>query len=364
MVGEGRGQRVAERDAGAAAAVRVAGDVADAAHRLADGAEPARAEYGPLWPYPVTRVTEARVDLPQLLGARPQRSSVPGRKFSIRTSASATSAVPGPASRCAGQRHRLLVAGDDRPPQRLAVRLLAPHWRIGSPGRVLELDDLGTEIAEQLAAERAGQQLASSMTRTSSRAEEGSLKPPEGPFVCRPAPRCEPGQPGMFAGEASQRSAGSVNGVSWIAYNVAMVRCYVRDHDPGRGPRCGQGCRRHLPDHPPTDPQRRARGRRVAARGRPRGRHRGQSYTGARGPAPLGGRGTGPARAQSRRPGRALGGGRPRRDLQPPLAAGTLGVRTRRRHRPRRPGPRSASSRTGWTRRRGTTLPTWTSSQS
>jgi hypothetical protein len=56
---------------------------------------------------------------------------------------------------------RLLVAGDDRPPQRLAVRLLAapfPHRVAGA--RLLDLDHLGTEIGEQLAAERTGEQLA------------------------------------------------------------------------------------------------------------------------------------------------------------------------------------------------------------
>ena len=56
---------------------------------------------------------------------------------------------------------RLLVAGHDRPPQRLAVRLLpAPFAHRVAAARVLDLDDLGAEVAEQLPAERAGQQLA------------------------------------------------------------------------------------------------------------------------------------------------------------------------------------------------------------
>ena len=56
---------------------------------------------------------------------------------------------------------RLLVAGHDRPPQRLAVGLLPaplPH-RVTVAG-VLHLDHLGAEVAEELSAERSGQQLA------------------------------------------------------------------------------------------------------------------------------------------------------------------------------------------------------------
>ena len=52
------------------------------------------------------------------------------------------------------ERDRFLVAGDDRPPQRLAVRLLAtpdPH-RVALARR-LDLDHFGAEVAEQLAAE-------------------------------------------------------------------------------------------------------------------------------------------------------------------------------------------------------------------
>ncbi len=59
------------------------------------------------------------------------------------------------------ERDRLLVAGDDRPPQRRLARLLpapAPH-RVALPRR-LDLDDLGAHVAEQLPAERPGQQSA------------------------------------------------------------------------------------------------------------------------------------------------------------------------------------------------------------
>ena len=55
---------------------------------------------------------------------------------------------------------RLLVARHHRPPQRLAVRLLAaPLAHRVALGRVLHLDHFGAEVAEQLAAERPGQQL-------------------------------------------------------------------------------------------------------------------------------------------------------------------------------------------------------------
>src|SRR5690606_29199247 len=59
------------------------------------------------------------------------------------------------------QGDRFLVARDHRPPERLAMRLLAaplPH-RVALPGR-LDLYDLGAHVAEQLTAERSGEQRA------------------------------------------------------------------------------------------------------------------------------------------------------------------------------------------------------------
>ena len=65
------------------------------------------------------------------------------------------------------QGDRPLVAAHDRPPQRVAVRLLpAPlAHRVAAAGR-LHLDHVGAQVAEQLADERPGQQRPASMTRT------------------------------------------------------------------------------------------------------------------------------------------------------------------------------------------------------
>ena len=53
---------------------------------------PARGAYGPVWPNPVTRVmTRPGLISQSRSGARPQRSSVPGRKFSSSTSDRAAS---------------------------------------------------------------------------------------------------------------------------------------------------------------------------------------------------------------------------------------------------------------------------------
>src|SRR6478752_9390440 len=53
--------------------------------------KPARAAYGPVWPNPVIRATtRPGLSSCSASGERPQRSRVPGRKFSTRTSAVAT----------------------------------------------------------------------------------------------------------------------------------------------------------------------------------------------------------------------------------------------------------------------------------
>ena len=125
---------------------------------------PARGAYGPVWPNPVTRVmTRPGVDLPELLRgqapalqrARPevlQQHVGPFGEAADQVLAAGIAQVGG---------DRLLVPRHHRPPQRHAVRLLpAPlAHRVALPG-VLDLDDLRAEVAEQLAAERAGEQLA------------------------------------------------------------------------------------------------------------------------------------------------------------------------------------------------------------
>src|SRR6476660_4682021 len=97
---------------------------------------PARGAYGPVWPNPVTRVmTSPGLISQSCSGARPQRSSVPGLKFSSSTS-----------DRAASRRTRSWPRGS----RRLAVTdflfrattghhsdipcvFSRPHWRIGSP---------------------------------------------------------------------------------------------------------------------------------------------------------------------------------------------------------------------------------------
>ena len=90
-------------------------------------------------------------------------SSVPGRKFSSRKSAFAASSSSELLSFALAQvqRDRFLVAADHRPPQRRLARFLPPPdpHRIALARR-LDLDDLGAEVPEQLAAERTREQSA------------------------------------------------------------------------------------------------------------------------------------------------------------------------------------------------------------
>ena len=162
---ERRGQRVTQRHAGPGRRpVGVAGDVPDAAHRLADGAEPGPRRVRPGLAEPGhPGDDQARVDLPEpvraeapaLQRARPevlQQHVGPFGEPADQILAAGIAQVDG---------DRLLVPRHHRPPQRHPVRLLPaplPH-RVALPG-LLDLDDLRAEVAEQLAAERAGEQLA------------------------------------------------------------------------------------------------------------------------------------------------------------------------------------------------------------
>ncbi len=101
----------------------------------------------------------------QVVGPRPQPSSAPGRKFSISTSASATSwRTMSCASGCLQvQRHRALVARLHLPPDRGAVLEQPPVAQRVAPraaGRRLDLDHVGAEVGQRLGGERAGDQLA------------------------------------------------------------------------------------------------------------------------------------------------------------------------------------------------------------
>ena len=91
----------------------------------------------------------------------PHFSSVPGRKFSIRMSASRQQLAKNLLSLGGLQvkRDRLLVTRLHVPPQRGAVFKLAPlAQRVADIGR-FDLDDLGAEFAQQLGGKRARYQL-------------------------------------------------------------------------------------------------------------------------------------------------------------------------------------------------------------
>ena len=113
---------------------------------------------GPVWPNPVTRsTTSAGLIFCSSSGPRPHFSSTPGRKFSITTSAWATS-------------RRRMSWPSGVPKFRVMVRLfraitfhhrpwpslVRPWVRAGSPAGVLHLDDVGAPVAEQHRGDRRG----------------------------------------------------------------------------------------------------------------------------------------------------------------------------------------------------------------
>ena len=165
QAGEGRRQRVAEGDPGAGRwPVRVAGDVADPAHRLADRAVARAGGVRAGLPEPGDPGDhEAGVGLPQRLGGQApalQRAGTEVLDQHVGLGDHAPDEVLAARGAQVGG-DRQLVAGDHRPPQRLAVGLLpAPLAHRVAVDRVLDLDDLRPEVAEELAAERAGQELA------------------------------------------------------------------------------------------------------------------------------------------------------------------------------------------------------------
>ena len=163
--GEGPGQGVADGDPRAAGRRGgVAGDIAQPAHGLADGAVPGPGRVRPVLAEPGhPDQHQPRVPLGQRVVAEPPPLQGPGPEVLDQDVGGAEQpAGQGLALGVAQvQGHRLLVAGDHRPPQRQAVRLLpAPLAHRVAPGRVLELDHLGPEVGQQLAAERPGQELA------------------------------------------------------------------------------------------------------------------------------------------------------------------------------------------------------------
>jgi len=161
--GERGCQRVTDRDAHPRRRRRgVAHDVAQATHRLAD-----RAEAG---------LPRIRARLPETGHTDHDQAGVDRRQFGPPESPFFHRARPEILEQevrlldevleqrlavglAQVERDRFLVAGDDRPPEGLAVRLLAsPDAHRVALARRLDLDDLRAEVPEQLAAERTGQQ--------------------------------------------------------------------------------------------------------------------------------------------------------------------------------------------------------------
>ena len=162
---EQRGERVAERDAGAGRRpVGIAGGVADAAHRLADRAEaglvrprPGLAEPGDVHEHePGVRGRERRV-VHAPPGER-ARLEVLDHDVDVRGEVAHERRGPRSVRRSIATDCLLrAIAGH----QRLRPSTVTPHPRIGSPvpGR-LDLDHLGAEVTEQLAGERSGDERA------------------------------------------------------------------------------------------------------------------------------------------------------------------------------------------------------------
>ena len=136
--GEGRGQRVADRDADARRRRdRVADDVAQAAHRLADRAEAGAARVGPGLPVAGDADhDEARVGGGELLPAEVPfleraRAEILDQEVGLRGE---LEQEPLPLGLAQVERDRFLVARDDRPPERRArPAFCRPQSRIGSP---------------------------------------------------------------------------------------------------------------------------------------------------------------------------------------------------------------------------------------
>ena len=130
------------------------GQVADAAHRLAD-----RAERGLVAVWPVLPVAgDARdhqpgIDRVQRIRGQPRRSSPPARRFSTSTSARAASFRHGVTVALQVQYHGQLVAAVHAEPYRVPLHRSTPAAERIAAWR-LELDHLGTEVGQDAGTER------------------------------------------------------------------------------------------------------------------------------------------------------------------------------------------------------------------
>ena len=136
--------------------------------------KPACCEYGPVWPKPETRIMISRGLMADSCSQpRPHFSRVPGRKFSSRKSDFATSCfrMSWPSACRRSSVMAFLLRATTGHQSDLPCGLLAapvPH-RVALARR-LDLDHLGAEVAEQLAAERAREQRAEFDARAARRA--------------------------------------------------------------------------------------------------------------------------------------------------------------------------------------------------
>ena len=122
--------------------------------------KPARAAYGPVWPKPVIRAThQTGVELEQHVGGEAPALEGAGPEVLDQHVGGGDQAAEDLGALGGGQAERdgALVARDLRPPDRGAVerRAVAAHAVAGL--RVLDLDHLGAEVAEDLAGQGPGQ---------------------------------------------------------------------------------------------------------------------------------------------------------------------------------------------------------------
>ena len=158
-----RGQRVTDADAAAHRhAPGLAGEVAQAAHGLADRAEAGQVAVGPGLPVAAdAQHDQARVVARELLVGHAPALERAGAEV-LDQHVGLGDQAPGDVLALGAaqvERDRALVAALHLPPHRGAVLHEAPVAQRVAGARGLDLDDVGAEVAERLAGEGAGDQL-------------------------------------------------------------------------------------------------------------------------------------------------------------------------------------------------------------